>query len=53
MKGESMESTRFVVRFDEVREQDGPLVGSKGLRLAEMAQAGLPVLPGFCITTAA
>jgi len=28
-------------------------VGSKGLRLAEMAQAGLPVLPGFCITTAA
>jgi phosphohistidine swiveling domain-containing protein len=48
-----MESTRLVVRFDEVREQDGPLVGSKGLRLAEMAQAGLPVLPGFCITTAA
>ena len=48
-----MEANRFVLRFDEVKEQDGPLVGGKGLRLAEMAQAGLSVLPGFCITTAA
>jgi pyruvate,water dikinase len=48
-----MESGRFVLRFDEVGEDDICLVGSKGLRLAEMAQAGLPVLPGFCVTTAA
>ncbi|GAB4538446.1 MAG: PEP/pyruvate-binding domain-containing protein [Anaerolineae bacterium] len=48
-----MESGQFVLRFDEVREGDRHLVGGKGLRLAEMAQAGLPVLPGFCVTTTA
>jgi pyruvate,water dikinase len=48
-----MESGQFVLRFDEVSEGDTHLVGGKGLRLAEMAQAGLPVLPGFCVTTAA
>jgi phosphohistidine swiveling domain-containing protein len=48
-----MESGQFVLQFDEVHEGDTHLVGSKGLRLAEMAQAGLPVLPGFCVTTAA
>jgi len=48
-----MEGSPFVLRFDQVREDDAPLVGRKGLRLAEMAQAGLPVLPGFCVTTAA
>ena len=45
--------TSIVLRFEEVTEGDKPLVGGKGLRLAEMAQAGLPVLPGFCVTTAA
>jgi pyruvate,water dikinase len=48
-----MESGQFVLRFEEVGEGDTHLVGGKGLRLAEMAQAGLPVLPGFCVTTAA
>jgi phosphohistidine swiveling domain-containing protein len=48
-----MERGQFVLGFDEVREGDTHLVGGKGLRLAEMAQAGLPVLPGFCVTTAA
>lgn len=48
-----MENRRFVLQFDEVGEEDAPLVGGKGLRLAEMAQARLPVLPGFCVTTAA
>ena len=48
-----MESRPFVLRFDEVSSADASLVGSKGLRLAEMAQAELPVLPGFCVTTAA
>lgn len=45
--------TAHVVSFDQLSEADVALVGSKGLRLAQMAQAGLPVLPGFCITTAA
>jgi phosphohistidine swiveling domain-containing protein len=48
-----MENKPFVLRFDEVSEGDTRLVGGKGLRLAEMAQAGLPVLPGFCVTTIA
>jgi phosphohistidine swiveling domain-containing protein len=48
-----MENLPLVLRFDEVREADARLVGSKGLRLAQMAQAGLPVPAGFCITTAA
>jgi phosphoenolpyruvate synthase/pyruvate phosphate dikinase len=48
-----MENKPFVLQFDEVREDDTCLVGGKGLRLAEMAQAGLPVLPGFCVTTTA
>jgi phosphohistidine swiveling domain-containing protein len=48
-----MESPPLVLRFDEVSEADARLVGSKGLRLAQMAQAGLPVPAGFCITTAA
>jgi phosphohistidine swiveling domain-containing protein len=48
-----MESAQYVLRFDEVSEDATHLVGGKGLRLAEMAQAGLPVLPGFCVTTIA
>jgi len=48
-----MQSGRFILLFDEVSEGDTCLVGGKGLRLAEMAQAGLPVLPGFCVTTTA
>jgi len=48
-----MESGRYVLRFDEVSEDDSHLVGGKGLRLAQLAQAGLPVLSGFCVTTVA
>jgi pyruvate,water dikinase len=48
-----MESRRYVLQFDEVCQGDAQLVGSKALRLAEMSQAGLPVLPGFCVTTTA
>ena len=48
-----MGSNPFVLQFDQISEFDIPLVGSKGLHLAEMFQAGLPVLPGFCVTTSA
>src|SRR5262245_26855984 len=37
--------------FDEVRP--GEDVGGKGLSLSRMAQAGLPVPPGFCVSAAA
>src|SRR5262245_55353269 len=39
--------------FDQIQPDDGPAVGGKGLSLALMARAGLPVPPGFCITSAA
>jgi phosphohistidine swiveling domain-containing protein len=45
--------TPYVMQFDQLSDADASLVGGKGLRLAQMARADLPVLPGFCITTAA
>src|SRR5271168_2809292 len=39
--------------FDQIGPEDVELVGCKGLSLGLMAGAGLPVPPGFCITTAA
>ena len=48
-----MIATRLVINFQDIGEADCPLVGQKGARLAELARAGLPVPPGFCLTTAA
>jgi pyruvate,water dikinase len=42
-----------VLRFDEAAALDQAAVGGKGVNLARMAQAGLPVPPGFCVSTAA
>ena len=39
--------------FDQIQPGDGDAVGGKGLSLGFLAQAGLPVPPGFCITSAA
>ena len=39
------------VRSDDPRTRDKTIVGGKGANLAEMAGIGLPVPPGFCITT--
>lgn len=40
-----------VVWFSEVGKADIPLVGGKGANLGEMSQAGLPVPPGFIVTS--
>lgn len=37
--------------FHEIGLEDLPLVGGKGANLGKMARAGLPVPPGFCVTT--
>ncbi len=37
--------------FHEITPEECELVGGKGLSLGLMAAAGLPVPPGFCITT--
>jgi pyruvate,water dikinase len=39
--------------FQEVGLEDIHLVGGKGANLGKMARAGLPVPPGFCVTTQA
>src|SRR5271165_1679554 len=38
--------------FDQIQPTDADAVGGKGLSLALMTAAGLPVPPGFCLTTA-
>src|SRR5579885_1513760 len=39
--------------FEQIQDGDAELVGGKGRNLGRMFVAGLPVPPGFCITTAA
>jgi pyruvate,water dikinase len=39
--------------FEQIHDGDAESVGGKGLSLGRMAAAGLPVPPGFCVTTAA
>jgi pyruvate,water dikinase len=43
----------FTLPFNRIHASDLPLVGGKGANLGEMTQAGFPVPPGFCVTTAA
>ena len=43
----------YVHRLDEIKMADLCLVGSKAARLGELARAGFPVPPGFCVTAAA
>ena len=42
-----------ILSFPQVQAADADLVGGKGLSLALTAGAGLPVPPGFCVTSAA
>jgi pyruvate,water dikinase len=42
---------RYILTFAEITADAEPTVGGKGLSLGRMVQAGLPVPPGFCITT--
>ncbi|MGQ9794054.1 MAG: PEP/pyruvate-binding domain-containing protein [Anaerolineae bacterium] len=51
--GDSAASPCYVLPLEQLTEEDAPRVGGKALRLAQLTQAGLPVLPGFCVTTAA
>src|SRR5215207_6241884 len=39
--------------FDEIRKDDIALAGGKGANLGELSSAGLPVPPGFIVTTTA
>lgn len=43
----------YTIRFDEAASLDTRLVGGKALGLAQMTQSGLPVAPGFTVSTRA
>ena len=47
-----MSQRPFILPFSAINKHDLPLVGGKGANLGEMTQAGFPVPPGFCVTTA-
>jgi pyruvate, orthophosphate dikinase len=44
---------QYVFDFSQGSKDDKDLLGGKGANLAEMTRLGLPVPPGFTITTAA
>ncbi len=45
------EGRKVIVWFDEVTKKDVLLVGGKGANLGEMTNAGIPVPPGFIVTS--
>lgn len=47
------QSSKFVVWFKDIGKEDIPLVGGKGANLGEMTKIGIPVPPGFIITSEA
>ncbi|WP_439959782.1 pyruvate, phosphate dikinase [Streptomyces abyssomicinicus] len=51
--GGSVEKVKFVYDFTEGNKDLKDLLGGKGANLAEMTNLGLPVPPGFTITTEA
>jgi pyruvate,orthophosphate dikinase len=48
-----MSPTKYVYDFSEGNASMKPLLGGKGANLAEMTGLGIPVPPGFIVTTAA
>jgi pyruvate, orthophosphate dikinase len=48
-----MSPTKYVYDFSEGNATMKPLLGGKGANLAEMTTLGIPVPPGFIVTTAA
>src|SRR5690606_30199912 len=51
--GAAVNNEQWVVPFEKGSRDMLSLLGGKGTGLAEMTRAGLPVPPGFVITTAA
>ncbi len=45
--------TPYTLPFERVSSDDLPRVGGKGANLGALTRAGIPVPPGFCVTTAA
>ncbi|MBU2577849.1 phosphoenolpyruvate synthase [Patescibacteria group bacterium] len=47
------QKNKFVYWFKEINKKDGNLVGGKGANLGEMYNLGIPVPPGFIISSSA
>jgi phosphohistidine swiveling domain-containing protein len=47
------QTSPWTLNFTEIGARDLPRVGGKGANLGQMASAGFPVPPGFCVTTSA
>ena len=45
-------SMEYVEFFEELKKEDVDIAGGKGANLGELTQAGIPVPPGFVITSA-
>src|SRR5579859_3166504 len=52
-RSEYTNDTKIVLPFAAIHRDMLALVGGKAANLGELTGAGLPVPPGFCITTAA
>ncbi|WP_148667537.1 PEP/pyruvate-binding domain-containing protein, partial [Arthrobacter sp. Hiyo1] len=50
---EPREASRLIVELRRIRATMLPEVGGKAANLGELIWAGLPVPPGFCLTTEA
>jgi phosphoenolpyruvate synthase/pyruvate phosphate dikinase len=53
MKYPVTEAQPIILPLTEIDKDSLRLVGGKGANLGEMTRAGLPVPPGFCVTTVA
>ncbi|MBC7118740.1 MAG: phosphoenolpyruvate synthase, partial [Methanobacteriaceae archaeon] len=42
---------KFVAFFEELTKDDVPIAGGKGANLGELTRAGIPVPPGFVVTS--
>ncbi len=48
-----MTDKRYIVFFEEISDDDLPLVGGKNFNLGKMIKNGIPIPPGFAITSEA
>ncbi len=53
MNASQPENAEYVLPLDDVDRAALPIAGGKAANLGELIRAGLPVPPGFCVTTAA
>src|SRR5574337_1269219 len=44
---------KYVCRLEEITKEDTAIAGGKGANMGEMIRIGMPVPPGFVVTTAA